>query len=324
MRAVLCREWGPPESLVLEDMASPVPQKDEVVISVRAVNVSFANVLQIANKHQNKYERPFSPGREVAGLIKEVGEGVTQFKTGDAVIGLGKHGGCAEEVISAVGDLRRIPAGVDFKLAVASGSSYVTGLYGLRDRGQLRAGETLLVLGASGGVGLAAIELAKMMGAKVIACASSQEKLELCRRYGADELVNYESENLREAIKRLTGDRGVDVVYDPVGGKYSEPAIRGMAWGGRYLVVGFAAGDIPKIPLNLPLLKGCSLVGVWIGGLQVRDPKANTALLDEVMSLLVAGRVKPCVSAVYPLERVADALNDLKNRRVVGKIVVTP
>ncbi len=324
MRAVLCREWGPPESLVIEERPSPEPGKDEVVISVKAANVSFANVLAIAGKHQKQQERPFSPGGEVAGVIKAVGEGVSAFKPGDAVVGLGKQGGCAEEVIAPVASLRRIPAGVDFKVAVASGSSYSTSLYALRERGRLQPGETLLVLGASGGVGLAAVELGKLMGARVIACASTQEKLDLCQRYGADELINYQTGNLRDEIKRLTGDRGVDVVYDPVGGQYADPAMRSMAWGGRYLVVGFATGEIPKIPLNLALLKGASIVGVWIGGLQARAPATNSRLLDELMAMVQAGTLRPCVSAAYPLDRTADALNDLKNRKVTGKIVITP
>lgn len=324
MRAVLCREWGPPESLVIEDLPSPEPGKDEVVISVRAANVSFANILAIAGRHQNQQQRPFSPGGEVAGVIKAVGENVSAFMAGDAVVGLGKRGGCAEEVIASAASLRHIPAGMDFKIAVASGSSYSTSLYALRERGRLQPGETLLVLGASGGVGLAAVELGKLMGARVIACASTQEKLDLCQRYGADELINYQTENLRDAVKRLTGDQGVDVVYDPVGGDYAEPALRGMAWGGRYLVVGFAAGAIPKIPLNLALLKGCSIVGVWIGGLQARDPAANSRFLDELMNMVQAGTLKPCVSAAYSLDHTVDALNDLKSRKVTGKIVIVP
>lgn len=324
MRAVLCREWGPPESLVIEDLPSPEPGKDEVVISVKAANVSFANILAIAGRHQIQQERPFSPGGEVAGVIKATGEGVSAFTAGDAVVGLGKRGGCAEEVIASAASLRHIPAGMDFKIAVASGSSYSTSLYALRERGRLQPGETLLVLGASGGVGLAAVELGKLMGARVIACASTQEKLDLCQRYGADDLVNYQSENLRDAIKRLTGDKGFDMVYDPVGGDYAEPAVRGMAWGGRYLVVGFAAGGIPKIPLNLALLKGCSIVGVWIGGLQARDQATNSRLLDEIMAMVQAGTLKPCVSAAYPLDHTVDALNDLKKRKVTGKIVIIP
>ncbi|MFH1605306.1 MAG: NADPH:quinone oxidoreductase family protein, partial [Pseudomonadota bacterium] len=259
-------------------------------------------------------------GGDIAGVIKAVGKNVTDYKQGDSVFGRGEEG-CAEEVIADPKLLRRLPAGVDFTVAVSLGN-YGTSSYALRDRGLLKAGETLLVLGASGGVGLAAVELGKMMGARVIACASSQEKLDTCKRMGADELINYETQSLRDCIKELTEDKGVDVVYDPVGDKYADPAVRSLAWGGRYLVLGFAAGEIPKVALNLPLLKGSAIVGVWAGGLKRNNPRHAQAVSQEVLELVAAGRLKPYISATYPLERTADALKDLMNRKVQGKIVV--
>ena len=321
MLAVLCKEWGPPESLVLEELPSPQPGPDEVLIGVKAVGVSFPDVLTIQGKYQVKPAFPFTPGGDVAGVIKSVGQNVTTFKVGDAVFGRGKES-CAEEVLADVKKLWRLPPGVDYTVAAGFGNNYQTSLYALRERGQLKAGETVLVLGASGGVGLAAIELAKMMGARVIACASTQEKLDVCKRIGADETINYETENLRDRVKELTGDRGVDIVYDPVGDKFADPAVRSLAWGGRYLVVGFAAGEIPKIPLNLPLLKGGAIVGVWSGGFSRNEPERQRKLFEELVDMLGAGKIKPYVSETFPLERTADALRAMMTRKAVGKIVV--
>lgn len=323
MRAVLCKQWGPPEMLVVEDLPSPQPGPNEVLISVKACGLSFADGLQVQGKYQVKPELPFSPGGDVAGIIKAVGANIKDFKPGDTVFGRGKQG-CAEEVLADTSRLYHLPKGMEFKVGAGFSNAYGTSLYALRDRGQLKPGETLLVLGASGAVGLAAIELGKMMGARVIACASTQEKLDTCKRMGADDTVNYEKENLRDAIKRLTNDKGVDVVLDPVGDKYAEPAVRGLAWGGRYLVIGFAAGEIPKIPLNLPLLKGASIVGVWVGAFSKNYPEKAQRMIQELTDLIAAGKLKPYISATYPLERTADALRDIMSRKVQGKVVVTP
>ena len=322
MRAVLCKNWGPPETLVVEDLPSPEPDKGQISVSVKASGVNFPDVLVIQNKYQFKPELPFSPGSEIAGVVKQIGEGVKGFKPGDRVMALIRSGGYAEEVVVDEALVALIPAGIDFTVAASFGLVYATAYHALKDRAAIKAGETLLVLGAAGGVGLAAVELGTLLGARVIACASSEDKLETCKRHGAQAAINYEREDLREALKRLTGGDGVDVAFDPVGGKYSEPAVRSMAWKGRYLVVGFAAGEIPKIPLNLALLKGCSIVGVFWGEFARRERDLNLANLKALTVWLRAGKIKPLVSATYPLERAADALNDLMNRKVQGKVVL--
>lgn len=321
MRAMLCRQLGSPDVLKMEEIPSPVPKAGEVLLEVKACGVSFPDVLMVQGKYQIKPELPFSPGIEVAGIIKAVGDQVSGFKPGDAVFGRAMNG-FAEELVTTPDFLWHLPAGVDFNVAAGFSMNYGTSWYGLKYRAQMKPGETLLVLGASGGVGLAAVELGKLIGARVIACASSEEKLAICRREGANDTINYESEDLREAIKRLTGDRGVDVVYDPVGDKFADPAVRSLAWGGRYLVVGFAAGQIPKVALNLPLLKGGAIVGVWWGGLMKADPDMARRLTQELVELIAAGKIRPHVSAVYPLARAADALRDLMSRKATGKIVV--
>lgn len=321
MRAVLCRQWGTPDTLTMEEIASPQAGTGEVLISVKACALSFPDVLTIQGKYQIKPAFPFSPGVEVAGIIKAVGSGVAGFKAGDRVFGRVANG-CADEVVTKPDFLWQLPPAVGFEVGAGFAMNYGTSYYALKVRGQLKAGETLLVLGASGGVGLAAVELGKMLGARVIACASTAEKLEVCKRAGADDTINYETANLREEIKRLTQDRGVDMVYDPVGDKFADPAVRGLAWGGRYLVVGFAAGEIPKVALNLPLLKGGAIVGVWWGGLIKNDPDHARRLTQELADMIAAGRIKPLISATYPLERTGDALADLMARKVTGKIVV--
>jgi NADPH:quinone reductase len=327
MKAVLCRAWGPPRDLVVEDVPSPVPGRGQVLVAVRAAGVNFPDVLIVQNKYQLKPELPFSPGNEIAGVVKRVGDGVRGFMPGDPVIALIGWGGFAEEVVIDEAKLAPMPAGVDYTVAASFGVTYATAYHALKDRARLAPGETLLVLGAAGGVGLAAVEIGKLMGARVIAAASSEAKLAVCRERGADALVDYEKEGLRDAIRALTDGKGVDVVYDPVGGRYAEPAVRGMAWKGRYLVIGFAAGDIPKIPLNLVLLKGSALVGVYWGDFTRREPEASAANFRELTGWLRAGKIRPLVSAVYPLERAADALEDLMNRQVRGKavlVVATP
>ncbi len=322
MKAILCKTYGPPESLVLEEVEPLKPGRGQVVIAVKACGVNFPDTLIIQGKYQFKPPLPFSPGSEVAGVVKEVGAGVKHVKEGDRVIAFTGHGGFAEEVLAEAAQLIPIPKGMDFTTASAFVLTYGTSHYALKDRAQLKPGETLLVLGAAGGVGLAAVEIGKVMGARVIAAASSDEKLEVCKQHGADEGINYTTEDLRERVKELTQGNGVDVVYDPVGGNYSEAALRSMAWGGRFLVIGFTAGEIPRIPLNLTLLKGCSIVGVFWGSFTARDPKRNQEHLQELLTWFVTGKIKPLISATYPLSRAADALNDMMNRKVKGKVVL--
>ena len=277
MKAVLCKAYGPPDSLVVEEVSSPMPGPGEVLISVAAASLNFPDVLIIENKYQTKPPLPFSPGCEAAGVVRDVGSDVSQVNRGDRVMAVTGYGAFAEEIVVPASRVVPIPPGMDDVTAASFLFTYGTAHHALYDRGQLRAGETLLVLGAAGGVGLAAIDIGKVAGGRVIACASTDDKLALCRAHGADATINYATGNLRDEIRRLVGDRGVDVVCDPVGGPYTEPALRSTAWNGRFLVVGFAAGGIPKIPLNLPLLKGCSIVGVSWGGLIGRDPAGYAA-----------------------------------------------
>ena len=324
MKAVLCKQYGPPESLTFEELPSPHAGPGEAVVSVKAASVNFPDVLIIQNKYQFKPPLPFSPGSELAGVVKEVGEGVAGFKPGDKVIAFTTYGAFAEEVKTEAGRLLPMPEGMDFASAAAFLLTYATSDHALRDRGALQAGETLLVLGAAGGVGLAAIEIGKALGARVIACASSAEKLEVCRQHGADQGIDYTAEDLRERIKALTDGRGVDVVYDPVGGPYTEPAFRSLAWRGRLLVVGFAAGDIPKLPLNLALLKGASVVGVFWGDFARREPRAFADSVRQLGRWYAEGKLRPHVSQTLPLARAADALKLMAARQVKGKIVLTP
>jgi NADPH2:quinone reductase len=329
MKAVLCKQFGPPESLVVEDLPSPKAGAGEVVVSVKAASLNFPDVLIIQNKYQFKPPLPFSPGSEMAGLVKEVGEGVKGVKAGDRVIAFTTYGAFAEEVKVEAGRLVPIPEGMDYNSAAAFLLTYGTSDHALRDRAQLKAGETLLVLGAAGGVGLAAIEIGKAMGAKVIACASSVDKLEVCKQHGADEVINYSGGEkdgfavFRETIKQFTGGKGVDVIYDAVGGPYTEPALRSSAWRGRLLVVGFAAGEIPKIPLNLTLLKGCSIVGVFWGDFARREPKAFAESIGQLGKWFREGKLKPHVSQTFPLAKAVEALQLMAGRKAKGKIVLT-
>jgi NADPH2:quinone reductase len=323
MKAVVCKQFGPPESLVLEDLPSPRAGPGEAVISVKAASVNFPDVLIIQNKYQFKPPLPFSPGSELAGVVKEVGAGVAGFKPGDKVIAFTTFGAFAEEAKTEASRLLPLPEGMDFVTGAAFLLTYGTSDHALRDRAALRAGETLLVLGAAGGVGLAAIEIGKALGARVIACASSEDKLAVCRQHGADATINYASEDLRERIQALTEKRGVDVVYDSVGGPYSEPAFRSLAWRGRLLVVGFAAGEIPKLPLNLALLKGASVVGVFWGDFAKREPKAFAESIRQLGAWYREGKLKPHVSQTMPLEKAAEALKLMAARQVKGKLVLT-
>ncbi len=322
MKAVLCKAYGPPEGLVIEDVEPLKPGRGQVVVGVKACGVNFPDTLIIQGKYQFKPLVPFSPGSEIAGIVKEVGEGADGVKVGDQVIAFTGWGGFAEEVIADAARLIPMPDGMDFTTASAFVLAYGTSHYALKDRAQLKPGETLLVLGAAGGVGLAAVEIGKVMGARVIAAASTDEKLEVCKQHGADQVINYSTEDLKESVKTLTAGNGVDVILDPVGGDYSEAALRGMAWGGRFLVIGFTTGDIPRISLNLPLLKGCSIVGVFWGSFTERDRKRSQEHLSELLTWFAAGKLKPLISATYSLTRAAEALNDVMSRKVKGKVVL--
>lgn len=324
MKAVVCKAWGPPESLVVEDMPDLTPGAGEVVIDVKAAGVNFPDVLIIQNKYQNKPELPFTPGAEVSGIVRAVGSGVTHVAPGDAVMAYVSVGAFATQARTAAALVMPMPEGLDFETAAAFTLTYGTSYHALVDRGQLHAGETLLVLGAAGGVGIAAIEIGKALGARVIAAASTDAKLAVCREHGADEAINYSSEDLRERLKVLTGGNGPDVIYDPVGGSYAEPAFRSIAWGGRYLIVGFANGEIPRLPFNLPLLKGAALVGVFWGAFSRRDPEANRANIATMRDWVRTGQLRPHVSARYRLDDTAQALKDMEARKVTGKIVIVP
>jgi NADPH2:quinone reductase len=323
MKAVLCKQFGPPDSLVVEEIASPRAGPGEVVVSMKAASVNFPDVLIIQNKYQFKPPLPFSPGSELAGVVKEVGGGVQSVRPGDKVIAFTTYGAFAEEVKTDAARLIPLPEKMDFVTGAAFLLTYATTDHALRDRGALAAGETLLVLGASGGVGLAAVEIGKVLGARVIACASSEDKLAVCRSHGADATINYAAEDLRERLKSLTEGRGADVIYDPVGGPYSEPAFRSIAWRGRHLVVGFAAGEIPKLPLNLALLKGAAVVGVFWGDFARREPQRFAASVGQLTKWFGEGRLKPHVSQTLPLEKAAEALKLMAARQVKGKLVLT-
>jgi NADPH2:quinone reductase len=323
MKAILCTQFGPPELLELRDVPSPVAGPGEVVVIVKAAGVNFPDVLIVQNKYQFKPPLPFSPGCELAGVVKDVGAGVVGVQPGDRVMASTTHGAFAEEVKLDATHVFPLPPGIDFSTAATLLVTYGTTEHALRDRGQLVSGETVLVLGAAGGIGIASIQVAKALGARVIAAASSDDKLAICREHGADETINYTTQDLREALKGLTAGRGVDLVVDPVGGANTEPALRSVAWRGRLLVVGFTAGEIPRIPLNLPLLKGCSIVGVFWGDFQRREPEAFAASVRRVTTWYSRGQIRPHISATFPLERTADALAMIASRTVVGKVVVT-
>jgi NADPH2:quinone reductase len=324
MRAVLCRAFGPPESLEIVELDDPEPGPQEIVIRVRAAAITFPDALMIEDKYQFKPKPPFVPGGDVAGVVEAVGEGVDGFAVGDRVTGaLGLVGGFAERAVLRVEAARRLPDPVGFAESTGLLYAYGTGYYGLKHRGDLRPGETLLILGASGALGMAAIEIGKLLGARVIAAAGSDEKLAVCRERGADELIDYDKQDLKQRAKELTDGQGVDVVYDCVGGDYAEAALRSIGWKGRFLVIGFTAG-IPKVPLNLALLKGCQIVGVFLGAMTGKEPDLRREIEREVIAELAAGRLNPLVSRRYPLEAAPRALRDMLERKVVGKIVIEP
>ena len=321
MKALLSEVVGPPESLVIRDIPTPEPGKGEVRVKVHAAGVNFPDTLIIEDKYQFKPPRPFSPGGEAAGIVDAVGEGVTSVKVGDRVIAMSGHGAFAEQLI--IGESRAVPMpdGMPFDVAAGFTMTYGTSHHALKQRGALKPGETLLVLGAAGGVGLTAVELGKVMGAKVVAAASSDDKLELCRHYGADETINYSTEDLREGIKRTCG-AGPDVIYDPVGDKYFEPAFRSIGWNGRYLVIGFAAGEIPRLPMNLPLIKGAAIVGVFWGAFTAREPKLHAENMRELLTWYAQGKLKPHVSEHFTLDEGAKAIRWMMDRKAKGKVVL--
>lgn len=329
MKALLSKTPGKPDALVLEDVPALEPGKGEVVIDVKAVGVNYPDVLIIQDMYQFKPERPFSPGGELSGIVKSVGEGVTKVKVGDRVMGSIGWGGMAEEAKVDEGRVRKFPDAMSFEEAAALLMTYGTSYYALKDRGHCKKGESLLVLGAAGGVGLAAVELGAAMGMDVIAAASSQEKVDLAMEKGASKGLVYprgpleraDQKALSDKIKELGGG-GVDVIYDGVGGDYAEPCLRAMNWDGRFLVIGFPAG-IPKMPLNLTLLKSCNIIGVFWGAAVARDPKANEQNIKEIFDLYESGKIKPHVSNTYPLEKGADAITELMDRKAKGKVVVT-
>ena len=322
MKAVLCKAFGPADTLVIEDTSSPHIKKNEVLLDVHAAGINFPDTLIIEGKYQFKPPFPFSPGGEAAGVISAVGENVSHLNVGDRVMALTGWGSCAEQIAVPAYNILPMPDAMDFTTAAAFSMTYGTAMHALKQRGALQAGETLLVLGASGGVGLAAIEIGKAMGARVIAAASSAEKLEVARQAGADELINYQDEDIRERLKTLTKGQGVDVVIDPVGGDLFETVFRSIAWNGRMLVIGFASGTIPSLPVNLPLLKGAAVIGVFWGSFAQRQPQDNVANFEQLFAWYAEGKLKPLVSQTFALEDTAQAINTLAARKAVGKLVI--
>ena len=324
MKAILCRQPGGPDDLTLVDIPDPVAGPGEAVVKIEAAGLNFFDTLIIAGKYQTKPAFPFSPAAEFAGVVESTGAGAERVQAGDRVMGYVGYG-CARERIAVKAEtLVGIPDDLDFDRAAGLSITYGTTMHALKDRGKLQAGETLAVLGAAGGVGLAAIEIGKAMGARVIGCASSDEKCAFARQRGADETVNYTTSDLRDALKELTGGQGADVIYDPVGGDYAESALRATAWKGRYLVVGFAAGEIPKLPLNLVLLKGCDVVGVFWGAFTEREPAAQAANMAQIVAWCAEGKLSSHVHAIYPLADTAQALKDIAARRIMGKAILRP
>lgn len=324
VKAILCTRFGTPDDLVLSDIAEPVAGAGGVVAKVAAVGLNFFDTLIIAGKYQKKPPFPFSPGGEFSGVVESVGAGVVDFAPGDRVIGYIIHGAARERAAVPAEQLVKLTAPLDFDRASGLTITYGTSYHALKDRAQLKPGETLAVLGASGGAGLAAVELGKLMGARVIACASSDAKLAFARAHGADEVVNYAKEDVKDALKRLGGEHGIDVIFDPVGGRYSEAALRAIAWEGRHLVVGFAAGEIPKLPLNLTLLKGCAVLGVYWGEWVKHDPVNYRASIDQLAHWCAEGRISGHIHAVFPLAETAQALKALSERKAMGKVIVKP
>ncbi|RFB78530.1 NADPH:quinone oxidoreductase family protein [Methylovirgula sp. 4M-Z18] len=322
MKAVLCRAYGPPENLVVETLNDPIAGPGEIVVETTYIGLNFFDTLIIENKYQIKPPLPFSPGAEFAGRIGEIGADVTGFQIGDRVMGFIGYGACRSKVLCKAADLIHIPEGLSDEQAAGLTVTYGTALHSLKQRAQMRPGETLAVLGASGGVGIAAVEIGRLMGAKVIACASNEEKLAFAVQHGASERVDYGHQDLKEALRTLTGGNGVDVIYDPVGGQLSEAALRSIAWQGRFLVVGFASGEIPKVPLNLALLKGCDVLGVSWGEFVKRSPQGHRENMAQLAAWAATRTLSAHVHAVYPMEQIATALGVIRRREANGKVVI--
>lgn len=322
MKAYVCREFGPVESHKIEEIEDPRAEAGQVVVDVKAAGVSFPDVLIVQGKYQFQPPFPFSPGGEIAGIISEVGEGVVDWKVGDRVIAMTGNGGIAEKVVAFEMTLMPLPDSMDFKDGAAFPLNYGTTYHALKQRGELQAGETLLVTGAGGGVGTTAIEIGKAMGARVIAAASSEEKLEIAKNLGADEVINYSDGELKEKVKALTGGLGADVIYDPIGGDIFMQCMRCINWKGRVLVIGFASGPIPEVPTNLALLKGCSIVGVFWGRFTGAEPEENSQNFDELFALHAEGKLKPQITKSYSLDNAAEAIASLENRKATGKVVI--
>lgn len=322
MKALLCQNFGNPSSLSLKEVATPIIGENQVLINIKACGVNFPDNLIIQGKYQFKPELPFAPGGEVSGIINAVGSKVSHLKIGERVIALCGWGGFAEQVAVDANRVFPIPSKMDWLMAAGTLYNYGTSYYALQQKAAIQKGETVLVLGAAGGVGLAAVELAKKMGAIVIACASSDEKLKICIDQGADFTINYKKEDLKDQIKKLTNNKGVDIVFDTVGGEYAEPSIRSMAWNGRYLVVGFASGVIPQLPFNLALLKGCSIIGIFWGSFAEKEPEENYKNMSVIVQWLLTGKIKQHVYKIYSLENAAEALQDLIDQKVIGKAII--
>jgi NADPH2:quinone reductase len=324
MKAILCHRPGTPDDLQFTEIPDPVAGPGEAVVKIAAAALNFFDTLIIADKYQVKPAYPFSPAAEFAGMVESVGAGVSGVAPGDRVMGYMRYGAARERVAVKAAQLVKIPDGLDFDRAAGLSVIYGTTHYALKDRGHLKAGETLAVLGAAGGTGLSAVELGKLMGARVIACASTDEKCDFARRHGADETINYATQDLKAELKRLGGARGIDVVYDPIGGTYSEPALRSLGWEGRFLVIGFAAGEIPKIPLNLALLKSCDIVGVQWGGFTEKFPEQHSENMKQIVRWVADEKLSVHVHAVYPLADTPRALKDIAARKVMGKAIIRP
>ncbi|UGV24572.1 NADPH:quinone oxidoreductase family protein [Rhodopseudomonas boonkerdii] len=324
MKAILCSQYCEPDDLVFADVEDPVAGEGQVVIAIKSAALNFFDILMIQGKYQIKPPFPFSPAAEVAGVIESVGAGVTSLKPGDRVVASIGHNGARQKVAVAASSVIKIPDNLDFDRAAGVIVIYGTALHALEDRASPKPGETLAVLGAAGGTGLAACELGKLLGLKVIACASSDEKLEFAKKHGAEIGFNYAKEDLKEGLKKLTGGKGVDIIFDPVGGKYAEAALRAIAWEGRFMVIGFAAGDIPKMPLNLALLKGCDIRGVFWGAWVRQNHDKYRASIEKLLKWAAEGKISAHVDRTFPLEKTAEAMKVLAGRQAMGKVILHP
>jgi NADPH2:quinone reductase len=324
MKAILCSQYCQPDDLVLADVPDPVAERGQAVIAIKSAALNFFDILMIQGKYQIKPPFPFSPAAEVAGVIESVGAGVTDLRVGDRVVASCGYNGARELIALPARSIVRIPDNLDFDRAAGITVIYGTALHALEDRASPKPGETLAVLGAAGGTGLAACELGKLLGLKVIACASSDEKLAFAKGHGAELTLNYAKEDLKDNLKQLTGGKGVDIIFDPVGGSYAEAALRAIAWEGRFLVIGFAAGDIPKMPLNLALLKGCDIRGVFCGAWARLNPPKHRANLEKLVNWAADGKISSHVDRTFPLTQAADALKVLAGREAIGKVILHP